>query len=725
MNDNRRSDKDVASPLPNDATLPDFPLNSGEGQQQQPTMTEGFLQQKEDSDNAIASHQTPETNNNNNTSNITHQETKSKAVVEEESIVSSTTETVPEGNDQSRTPSPILPTDTSSSSPPVPTSNETTMTSNSDDATNGECSEDATKSDLAIVTTPMQEDDGEDKSSHVVATVVEDTPRQSFQDVEAGMVIVDENEQGWNANKDETNEEIVQAAAAATVVPKGNSFMENEDTTASEPSNGDFPETLNDVDAEQEVDANNNNSNIMKKAPPTTRMILLQFIGCCVVTLLLVGGSAGAATYLLVYHEGDPPTMAPTVSLAPTVSAIPSSQPSAAPTISPSSSPSSEPTLSSAPSSMPSSSPTPDFRSAVENFLLSKRNINVKNGGINQLAAEWIIQDRLRSGTISLDNLLLQRFALVALEYSLEDALTTTASTSSTTTTARQSIPIPATEIATDLNECNWDGIVCDGDGKVIRVRWPRKNWSGEIPDTIRLLRNLRELDLSENDIRGPLPEALYGLPLLERLYLYKNSIGGTISTRIGLLSRLTHWHLSHNQLTGTIPEQLRSIDGTRPLKYFNVYSNQLSGPLPETLRLRNLVYLDVGRNQLTGRLPDDIGRSCVELRQLHLDHNQFRGTLPVSYNTVGNGRLRSLLINNNQLTGVVSGERTMFNNLFQFVLHENQFTGIDPDNCRMIIPWGEMSEFKADCDICQCSDFFNLCDRFCGRSSSASDTTG
>ncbi|KAG7337947.1 two component regulator [Nitzschia inconspicua] len=722
MNDNRQSDKDVASPLPNEATLPVIPLNNGEGQEQQPTMTEGFLQHKEDSDNATASHLTETNNKNNKNSQITHQEPKSKAV-EEESIVSSTTETVPKGNDQLRTPSPILPTDTSSSLPPVPSSNETTMISNSDDTSNGESS-DNVKGDHAIVTPSMQEDDDEDKSSHVVA-VLEDIPRQSFQDVEAGMVIVDENEQGWSANNDDTNEKTKDfpsaAAAAATVVPKGNSFVENEDTTASEPSNGDFPETLNDVDAEQEVDPNNNN--IMKKAPPTTRMILLQFIGCCVVTLLLVGGSAGAATYLLAFHEGDPPTMAPTVSLVPTVSAMPSSKPSAAPTISPSSSPSSEPTLSSAPSSMPSSSPTPDFRSAVENFLLSERNINVNNGGINQLAAEWIIRDRIRSGTISLDNILLQRFALVAMEYSLEDVPTTTAST--TTTTARQGISLPPTEIATDRNECDWDGVVCDGDGKVIRVRWPRKNWSGEIPDTIRLLRNLRELDLSENDIRGPLPEELYGLPLLERLYLYKNSIGGTISTRIGLLSRLTHWHLSHNQLTGTIPEQLRSIDGTRPLKYFNVYSNQLSGPLPETLRLRNLVYLDVGHNQLTGRLPDDIGRSCVELRQLHLDHNQFRGTLPVSYNTVGNGRLRSLLINNNQLTGVVSGERTMFNNLFQFVLHDNQFTGIDPDNCRMIIPWGEMSEFKADCDICQCTDFFNLCDRFCGRSSSSgSDTT-
>lgn len=126
--------------------------------------------------------------------------------------------------------------------------------------------------------------------------------------------------------------------------------------------------------------------------------------------------------------------------------------------------------------------------------------------------------------------------------------------------------------------------------------------------------------------------------------------------------------------------------------------------------------FFDIGRNQFTGQLPNDIGESCVDLRHLFMDNNMFRGTIPLSYNSVGNGRLESLTLHSNQLTGVVPGERKLYNNLQLLTLHENKFTSIDSANCKMIIPWGEMPEFKADCDVCQCDDYFNLCDRFCGR---------
>jgi hypothetical protein len=144
---------------------------------------------------------------------------------------------------------------------------------------------------------------------------------------------------------------------------------------------------------------------------------------------------------------------------------------------------------------------------------------------------------------------------------------------------------------------------------------------------------------------------------------------------------------------------------------------------LCRTWRLGSITFLivfllstdfDLGRNQLTGRLPQDIGQAFVELRSFHLDHNDFRGTLPREYNTVGNGRLASFTINHNRLTGYVSGDRQLYNNLLQYTLHENQFSGLDSENCRMEIPYGEMVEFKADCDICRCNGWFNLCGRWC-----------
>ena len=147
--------------------------------------------------------------------------------------------------------------------------------------------------------------------------------------------------------------------------------------------------------------------------------------------------------------------------------------------------------------------------------------------------------------------------------------------------------------------------------------------------------------------------------------------------------------------------------------EYFNVYSNRFTGTIPENLRFRQVKYFDVGRNSLTGRLPRDLGEQFVELRELLLDHNDFRGTLPSSYNSVGNHRLEMFTINHNRLTGVVPGEREIYTKLVTYTLHRNRFSGLDSENCRLEVPYGEMVEFKVDCNICSCPSnrFFNLCD--------------
>ena len=125
------------------------------------------------------------------------------------------------------------------------------------------------------------------------------------------------------------------------------------------------------------------------------------------------------------------------------------------------------------------------------------------------------------------------------------------------------------------------------------------------------------------------------------------------------------------------------------------MYSNQLTGTIPKELRWRYIFYFDIGRNQMTGRLPSDFAKSSVEMRHLHLDHNDFRGTLPDEYIEIGNGRLESLSIDHNRLTGTVPGEREFYHKLVQYTLHSNRFDRIDRDNCRMEVPEGEMVEFK------------------------------
>jgi len=318
------------------------------------------------------------------------------------------------------------------------------------------------------------------------------------------------------------------------------------------------------------------------------------------------------------------------------------------------------------------------------------------------MAIEWLAAEAT-TASFEADGKLVQRFALVSADLAQQGA-----------TSFEQS-----KNAQRGVNECNWTGIACDSDGWVEEVVWYHQpegqNGSGTISSDLRLLvGSLKVLDLSNSGLIGKIPEELYELTNLVRLFLFKNELEGTISTSIGNLDAITHFHLSHNNLMGRIPVELKSGADIRPLEYFNVYSNQLIGPLPEDLRLRSCIYFDVGRNQLTGTLLDSLGQKFIALRHAHFDHNNFVGTLPLSYNTVGNGRLESFSIDHNSLTGEIQGERDMFNKLVQWTFHSNQFESMDKKNCKMEVPQGEMVEMKADCSICRCSGYYNICELQC-----------
>ena len=68
---------------------------------------------------------------------------------------------------------------------------------------------------------------------------------------------------------------------------------------------------------------------------------------------------------------------------------------------------------------------------------------------------------------------------------------------------------------------------------------------------------------------------------------------------------RVTSLDLSDNDLAGPIPEALGQLDS---LKVLNLSSNRLTGPIPETLgQLENLQVLDLYNNELTGCVPSTL----------------------------------------------------------------------------------------------------------------------
>lgn len=83
---------------------------------------------------------------------------------------------------------------------------------------------------------------------------------------------------------------------------------------------------------------------------------------------------------------------------------------------------------------------------------------------------------------------------------------------------------------------------------------------------------------------------------------------------------------LSYNELTGAIPAE---ITGAKSLQEFKVDYNRLSGELPAGLGgLPKIQWLRFSENRFTGQIPADLAASADSLLQLQLHNNALEGDL-------------------------------------------------------------------------------------------------
>ena len=135
----------------------------------------------------------------------------------------------------------------------------------------------------------------------------------------------------------------------------------------------------------------------------------------------------------------------------------------------------------------------------------------------------------------------------------------------------------------------------------------------GNIPTQLSSLRNLEVLDLSNNRLDGHVPDDLDFLDSLGLMDLSNNELSGNIpgprihaGTRSNRLPDLTTLNLSGNNLDGPIPVELNRLASLQTL---DLSRNKLEGNIPEGLgRLENLQTLNLGDNNLNGRIPTWLG---------------------------------------------------------------------------------------------------------------------
>ncbi|MEO1052224.1 MAG: T9SS type A sorting domain-containing protein [Bacteroidota bacterium] len=171
-----------------------------------------------------------------------------------------------------------------------------------------------------------------------------------------------------------------------------------------------------------------------------------------------------------------------------------------------------------------------------------------------------------------------------------------------------------------------WHGVQVDQEGLVRTLKLGDNNLQGEIPEDLKHLERLANLDLSRNNLTGNIPELIGDLSKLKFLSLYNNALTGTLPEELGNLNELISLSVTRNNLSGSLPSSLSNLssleflilrennfNGQIPSEYGNLTSlrkfwangNALNGELPATLsNLQNMVSFEIHDNPLSGSIP-------------------------------------------------------------------------------------------------------------------------
>ncbi len=121
---------------------------------------------------------------------------------------------------------------------------------------------------------------------------------------------------------------------------------------------------------------------------------------------------------------------------------------------------------------------------------------------------------------------------------------------------------------------CNWTGITCNYIGQITSIDLSNNNLQGPLPAELTALTGLNYLNLSNNALIDSIPEYWDSLDLLVKLDLSNNQFSGAIPTSFKTMTSINMIHLDFNELD-SIPV---GLGYNSSLRTFTASNNMLAG---------------------------------------------------------------------------------------------------------------------------------------------------
>ncbi|XP_052158740.1 probable LRR receptor-like serine/threonine-protein kinase At1g56130 [Oryza glaberrima] len=222
---------------------------------------------------------------------------------------------------------------------------------------------------------------------------------------------------------------------------------------------------------------------------------------------------------------------------------------------------------------------------------------------------------------------------------------------------------------------------------ELVSLDLSNNNLSGPITPNIANLTKLEIWHFNNNQLRGPFPNGSSSLRNLQSLWMFDNNIDGKVPEFIADFTNLKDLRIYGMKLRGPIPNKFSNmanltylmigdLDGDNfPFDFIGDWANisvlslrkcglfgELHRPLP------NVTYLDLRSNNLTGPIKQVL-QDNRRVQHLYVGENKFDGSLPpqmppsllaldVTYNPLLNGSLSNIFSDGRNYIGtsIVSG---------------------------------------------------------------------